>query len=86
MAPSDAEPSAYVGEQIRERLLRDPRVGELDIHVSIDGRLVVVTGHVSTEERRQAISEALVDYLPDHEVRNETTVSAYPEAPEEAVP
>lgn len=83
MLPADAEPAPYLGEQIRERLLRDPRIGELDLHVSVDGRSVIVTGHVSTDDRRRAVSEALDEFLPDHDVRNETTVSVYPEAPEE---
>lgn len=86
MHQNEAEPTAYLGEHIREYLLKDPRVGELDIHVAIEGRLVFVTGHVSTEDRREAITLALADLLPDHEVRNETTVSVYPEAPEGAVP
>ena len=86
MTRSDAEPAPYLGEQIRERLLRDPQVGELDIHVAVDGRSVVVTGHVSTQERREAISRALDEFLPDHDVRNDTTVSVYPEAPESTVP
>ena len=86
MTSPEAEPGPYLGEQIRERLLRDPDVAELDIHVSVDGRSVVVTGHVSTEDRRQAISRVLDEFLPDHDVRNDTTVSVYPEAPESAVP
>jgi hypothetical protein len=81
------EPAAYLSEHIREALLRNPEVGELDVHVTVDGPLVVVTGHVSTTERREAITTALDALLPDHDVRNETTVSVYPEAPDtEAVP
>jgi hypothetical protein len=80
------EPNAYLVEHIREHLLRDPRVGELDIHVAVEGTLVFVTGHVSTEDRRIAISSVLANLLPDYEVRNEATVAAYPEAPEASVP
>lgn len=86
MRQNAAEPTAYLVEHIRDHLLRDPRVGELDIHVAVEGRLVFVTGHVSTEDRRSAVSEALAHLLPDHEVRNETTVSVYPEAPDAVVP
>lgn len=81
MPASSDEPNAYVVEHIREELLRDPDIGELDIHVAIEGNLVFVTGHVSTDDRWTAISKALNRLLPDHEVRNETTVSVYPEAP-----
>lgn len=86
MTQPPAEPGPYLAEQIREKLLRHPDVGELDIHVAVDGRSIVVTGHVSTEDRRQAITEALTDFVPDHEVRNDTTVSVYPEAPEGTTP
>lgn len=86
MTQSAAEPGPYLAEQIREKLLRDPDVGELDIHVHVDGRSIVITGHVSTEDRRQAITKALTGFLPDHEVRNDTTVSVYPEAPEGSTP
>jgi hypothetical protein len=80
------EPNAYIVEHIRDELLRDPNVGELDIHVAIEGNLVFVTGHVSTDERRSAISSVLKRLLPEHEVRNDTTVAVYPEAPDASVP
>lgn len=37
MTAVEPEPNAYVAEHIRERLLRDPRVGELDLHIAIEG-------------------------------------------------
>lgn len=86
MQDPHSEPNAYLVEHIREHLLRDPRVGELDLHVSVEGSIVLVTGHVSTEERRAAISVALASLLPEYETRNEATVAAYPEAPEATVP
>jgi hypothetical protein len=79
------EPTAYLSERIKEELLHHPDVGELDVHVAVDGRLVVITGHVSTPERQQAVSDVLRELLPEHDVRNETTVSVYPE-PSEEVP
>lgn len=78
------EPSPYVAEHLRDELLHHPDVGELDVHVAVDGTRVVVTGHVSTLERREAITRVLNEKLPDHDVRNETTVSSYPEATQEA--
>lgn len=84
MTTPETEPNTYLVEHIREHLLHDPRIGELDIHVTVEGLLMFVTGHVSTEQRRAAISASLAGLLPDHEIRNETTVSVYPEAPEGA--
>ena len=79
---AEPESPAYLAEHIRDDLLRHPDVGELDVHVAVDGTRVVVTGHVSTSERREAITHVLAELLPDHDVRNETTVASYPEAPE----
>jgi hypothetical protein len=80
--PDRDEPTAYVAEHIREELVRHPDVGELDLHVSIDGERVVVTGHVSTKDRSDVITRVLGELLPGKDVRNETTVAVYPEAPE----
>jgi osmotically-inducible protein OsmY len=80
---AEPEATAYVAERIRDDLLHHPDVGELDVHVSVDGTRVVVTGHVSTSGRREAITHVLAELLPDHDVRNETTVASYPEGPEE---
>lgn len=68
------EPTAYLVERVRTCLLRDPDVGELDVHIAIDGNRVVVTGHVSTSTRRDAIERVVHECLPDHDVRNDTTL------------
>lgn len=80
----EEEPAVYVAEHIKDELLRDPQVGELDLHVVVDGHRVVVSGNVSTQERHDAITRTLKEQLPDHDVRNETTVAAYPEPAEDA--
>ena len=80
-----SEPTAYLVERVRECLIHDPDVGELDVHVSIDDGRVVVTGNVSTEQRRDAIARVVRDCLPDHELRNDTTVTVYPEGGEEVL-
>ncbi len=80
-----AEPTAYLIERVRDCLIHDPEIGELDVHVAIDGDRVVITGNVSTEQRRDAIVRAVHDCLPDHEIRNDTTVTVYPEGTEEVL-
>lgn len=77
---------AYIGEHVRDELLRDPRVGELDVHVAIEGNVVFVTGNVSTADRRAALDDVLAELLPDFQICNETTVAVFPEAPEGALP
>ena len=65
----------YVVERVREALARDPRVGELELDVSIDGGTIVVEGIVPTEERRESIPDVVRRSAPDHEVENRTTVT-----------
>jgi hypothetical protein len=77
-----AEPAVYVAEHVREELLRDPRVGELDVHLEIADTIVFVRGHVSTHDRCQALNDVLAELMPGYEIRNEATVAVYPEAPE----
>ena len=77
---------AYVAEHVREQLLHDPRVGELDVHLSIENDVVFVTGNVSTADRRAALAEVLAEMLPGLKICNETAVAVFPEAPEGALP
>jgi hypothetical protein len=80
------ESDIYLVEHVREHLIHDPRIRELDIHVSMHGTTLVVTGHVATEDRRTAISEALDVLLPAHTVRTDTTVTTFTDNSEEQLP
>ncbi len=77
------EPDVYVVQHVRDALAADPRVGELDLHVSFRGRRVFVTGEVHTEARRSAVGEIVADLLPGREVANETTASPLDEPSEQ---
>jgi hypothetical protein len=68
------EPPQYVAQRIREALANDPRVGELDVHVRITGEKVFLSGIVSTEERRRAITEIVRGILPGHRIINEVSM------------
>jgi osmotically-inducible protein OsmY len=81
MSP-ELDQSAYIAEHVREELLRDPRVGELDVHLEIEGEVVFVRGNVSTPDRCAALDEVLAELLPGFKIRNEATVAVFPEAPE----
>lgn len=70
------ESDVYLVEHVREHLISDPRIRELDIHVTMHGATLVVTGNVATEDRHIAISQALEALLPAHTVRNDTTITA----------
>ena len=80
MGEHHSEPDVYLAEHVRDALARDPRVGELDVQVTVDAERVLLTGRVPTAERREAISAVVRELLPDREVRNEIAVSAFPES------
>ena len=66
-------PKHYVVSRVREVLAADDRVNELNVNVTVAGRKVVLTGNVSSPERREAITVVVRELLPDHEVHNHTT-------------
>jgi BON domain len=69
------EPKQYVIERVHRALAEDPRVGELDVDVTLAGGRVFLMGDVPTQERKNAISDVVGELLPDHEVCNETSVA-----------
>jgi osmotically-inducible protein OsmY len=77
------ERDEYRLQHVRERLAQDPRLNTLDVHLDMQGQVVVLTGHAETEERRQTIGALVSELLPGVEVDNRTTVEAVPD-PEEA--
>ncbi len=81
-----SESDVYIVEHVREHLISDPRIRELDIHVTMHGTTLVVTGNVATEDRRTAISQALEALVPAHIVRNDTTVTSFTDTSEERLP
>jgi osmotically-inducible protein OsmY len=77
-------PDDYLTEDLRDRLIHDPRVYEQDLTIRLDQRKLTVGGNVSTAKRRQAITDVARELLPGYEITNETTVvpSSEPEAEE----
>ena len=69
------EPKQYVIERVHRALAEDPRVGELNVDVTLAGGRVFLTGDVPTPKRKEAISAVVGELLPEHEVCNETTVA-----------
>jgi osmotically-inducible protein OsmY len=77
------EPKHYLVQRIREALAHDPRVSEIELQVTVRGSKVFVAGAVSTEDRRQAVTEVVQEAAPDCEVHNETRASFRPGEVEE---
>jgi osmotically-inducible protein OsmY len=75
--PSDTDP--YLVEHVRDALAHDPRLSELGVSIECAGQTVVLSGALASLERQQAAADIVHELLPDHEVRNETTVSELPE-------
>lgn len=65
----------YDAEHIRDALIHDPRVNELDVHLRQVNDTLVVTGNVASEQRRDAITEVVSELAPDVDIRNDVTVT-----------
>ena len=64
----------YVHENIRERLIHDPRLAEQDLTVEVQQERVVLGGNVATLEIRERISQVAGELLPGYQIVNETRV------------
>ena len=68
------EPSHYVHENIRERLIHDPRVAEQDLTVQVQRERVMLGGNVATAQIRERITDVAHELLPGYEIVNEIRV------------
>jgi osmotically-inducible protein OsmY len=64
----------YLPENIREKLIHDPRVAEQDLRVDVKEHRVLIGGNVSTLQLRHTLTEVARELLPGYEIVNETTV------------
>lgn len=64
----------YLVGKLQEALACDPRVGALDIKITIAHGRVHLTGQVPTEERRANVQRVAQEIVPQLDVRNEITV------------
>ncbi|HEY1278564.1 MAG TPA: BON domain-containing protein [Acidimicrobiales bacterium] len=65
----------YLAVHVRERLVADDRIGEQDLQTEMMEGTVVITGEVSTEERRQAVSQVAAETLGGTPHRNLVSVA-----------
>lgn len=73
-SPRPAPSPAAEGEELGDRIRQDPRVNDLDIHASIHGGTVLLTGEVATEERRRLVGQVAEEVARGREIDNRTTV------------
>ena len=76
------EPPHYQVQRVREALAHDPRVGELELEVTIRAGKVFVAGSVPTTEVQQAVTDVVHEVVPELEAHNQTSVASFPEGQE----
>ena len=75
MQDRTANPDLYLAEHLREALEQDPRVAELGIDVEIADGEVVLSGTMTSPEQQEAAIAITRTFLPQYQVRVETTVT-----------
>jgi hypothetical protein len=60
-------------EQTRRALAEDPRLGQLDVCISLRGHRALLTGHVVTRDRQELVAAVVAEHLPGYEIDNATT-------------
>jgi hypothetical protein len=71
-SPVPEDPGALT-EQTRRALADDPRLGQLDVAITLRGRRALLTGHVVTRDRHQLLAAVAAEHLPGYEIDNATT-------------
>ncbi len=74
-SPAASTDGENLAQHVRDALAHDPRVAELGVSVTVEPGTVYLSGHVTTEERRDAIATVAAELLAGHEIRNQITVS-----------
>lgn len=81
--PGDPEDMGALTEQTRRALADDPRLGQLDLSITLRGHRALLTGHVVTRDRQELLGALVAEHLPGYEIDNATTtLEALPEPPE----
>lgn len=60
-------------EETRRALAEDPRLGQLDVSISLRGHRALLTGHVVTRDRQELLAAVVAEHLPGYEIDNATT-------------
>ncbi|HEY0398533.1 MAG TPA: BON domain-containing protein [Acidimicrobiia bacterium] len=70
--PVPEDPGALT-EETRRALADDPRLGQLDVAITLRGHRALLTGHVVTRDRQQLLAAVAAEHLPGYEIDNATT-------------
>jgi hypothetical protein len=72
-AGPDPEDLGALTEETRRALADDPRLGQLDVAITLRGHRALLTGHVVTRDRQQLLAAVAAEHLPGYEIDNATT-------------
>lgn len=78
MADEQPHEDLYLVEHVREALATDPRTSVQGLEVARDGDAVVVTGTVTSAQRRDAVAQVATEVASPRPVINEVVVLAPP--------
>jgi hypothetical protein len=85
MGADDTADLGALTEETRRALAEDPRLGQLDVCITLRGRRALLTGHVVTRDRQELVAAVVAEHLPGYEIDNATTtLENLPEPPETA--
>ena len=73
-AAGDHEDLGALTEETRRALAEDPRLGQLDVCITLRGQRALLTGHVVTRDRQELVAAVVADHLPGYEIDNATTI------------
>lgn len=71
--PPASEDLGALTEETRRALADDPRLGQLDVAITLRGQRALLTGHVVTRDRQQLVAAVAAEHLPGYEIDNATT-------------
>ena len=74
MTAGETEDLGALTEQTRRALAEDPRLGQLDVCITLRGQRALLTGHVVTRDRQQLVAAVVAEHLPGYEIDNATTI------------
>ncbi|MFI6871739.1 BON domain-containing protein [Nocardia sp. NPDC050406] len=66
----------YLVANLRRAFAEDPRTAELGVQVTIRGNVVVLSGEVASDQRRQQLEAVVHEHAPKLRVHNDVRVSA----------
>ena len=70
----ETEDLGALTEETRRALANDPRLGQLDVCISLRGHRALLTGHVVTRDRQELLAAVVTEHLPGYEIDNATTI------------